>query len=579
MRLYLALGRAALAPETVQPFFDAAFPHYEASGNGLRDAPSAEESCEYLVVEDFGTTGLIGDPEEADPPASGGKKNAFYLFFRAEGLSGKSGISLGRWGVGKFVFPRSSRASTHFGLTVRHDDGRRLLCGAITLKAHRINGMEDVYTPDGMFGLIGDDGLVLPVEAASMLDSFSSIFSISRKNEPGLSVVIPWVDRDITFESLLAAVVNDYFYPILHDQLVVELVSGDERVSIDRTTLDSVLGQWKMELGEKPIGVVELARFAANYPVEKRLELKEHPINQSPKWVDDLLSSQQIDQIRSLLAAGNTVALRVPVHVRPKGSAPSRSHFDVFLKADKAADGRPLFVREGITISDLKTKRAREIRSLVVVEEEKLAALLGDSENPAHTQWQKDSSNFKGKYTFGPGVIDFVTQSVGEIIAIVHRKSTEQDTSLTLDVFSLARPEEPSPEPPASAPQVKTSGKPPIPSLPPSPTFVIQRVPGGFDVRPLHHRVYPLTAQIQCAYNTSSGNPLKKWHRADFQLTDQAISVKTNDCGRVSAIKGNEITVEIGGADFSLKVSGFDTNRDVFVRVVVMEARDDDSEA
>ena len=55
--------------------------------NGLRDAPNKKDPCKFLVFEDFGTTGLRGDIEQAfDEP---GNKNSFYYFFRAEGRTGK----------------------------------------------------------------------------------------------------------------------------------------------------------------------------------------------------------------------------------------------------------------------------------------------------------------------------------------------------------------------------------------------------------------------------------------------------------------------------------------------------------
>ncbi len=93
----------------------------------------------------------------------------------------------------------------------------------------------------------------------------------------------------------------------------------------------------------------------------------------------------------------------MPVIVRPQKGSSIESFFDVYLLRDEQYnDGRALFVREGIMISDIRASRTRKVRALVVVEDEALATLLGDSENPAHTQWQKDSSNYKGKYIYGP---------------------------------------------------------------------------------------------------------------------------------------------------------------------------------
>ena len=56
----------------------------------------------------------------------------------------------GGWGVGKTVFPRSSRLKAFFALTVRHDDRRRMLMGGAVLRSHRVGGK--YFAPDGYFG-------------------------------------------------------------------------------------------------------------------------------------------------------------------------------------------------------------------------------------------------------------------------------------------------------------------------------------------------------------------------------------------------------------------------------------------
>ena len=63
--------------------------------------------------------------------------DAFFSFFRAEGQSPKTGESLGRWGIGKQVFPTASRLHAMFGLTVRHENPERVLMGSAVARAHR----------------------------------------------------------------------------------------------------------------------------------------------------------------------------------------------------------------------------------------------------------------------------------------------------------------------------------------------------------------------------------------------------------------------------------------------------------
>src|SRR5437588_4274449 len=187
INIVLARDAHALPADKAAKWFKGAWGHLHASGNGLRQPPKEDQPCAFLVFEDFGTGGLQGDINQAfDRPLT---KNSFFYFFRAEGRSGKTEAAIGRWGVGKYVFPRSSQANLFFGLTVRADDSKRLLMGQTVLKTHRVANSH--YSPDGYGGERGRDGLILPLSDHTTLDEFTREFRLTRATEPGLSVVVP----------------------------------------------------------------------------------------------------------------------------------------------------------------------------------------------------------------------------------------------------------------------------------------------------------------------------------------------------------------------------------------------------
>lgn len=575
--LTLCTGTNALPPQEVQGIFAGAWPHYAASGNGLHEPPLPGAACPYLLVEDYGTRGLTGDPAQADPDPDPQKKNPFFLFFRAEGLSAKSGTELGRWGVGKFVFPRSSLGSTHFGVTMRHDDRKRLLLGAATLKAHRIAGDNAVYTPDGLYGVPTRTGLILPFDDEETINRFCRKFGVLR-NEPGLSVVIPFVDSSITFPALLQAAVRDYFLPIMSGRLEITIRAGTETAVLTKDSLDQVLQERNQLLGSSVKLHVELTRAALAIHPSEVVVLPPPDPARAPRWEQLSIEPDVVQEISSRLKSGDVVSIRVPLFVRPKTSTPVETHFDIHIQRDAKSDGRPLFIREGIIISDVRGKRAREHVSLVMIEDKPLATMLGDSENPAHTQWQKDSSNFVGKYTAGKSVIDFVTGSVGEIIGILDRSTQEPDASLTIDYFSFDPPPDTETELEASVkkkPQQKPGDeqKPPIePPAPPPARLRLTKTEGGFSLTagPAIPAT-PFLLSIRCAYDLRSGNPLKKWDPADFTLGEGGIAVETTGSASVSSIRGNTILAAINGPDFRLSALGFDIARDVFVRFEMLE--------
>ncbi len=126
----------------VEEFFgEVAWEHFKSSGNGINPnaIPTAAGRCRFIAFEDFSTSGLEGDSAEAFRSPSGGK-NHFYHFFRAEGQTDKDASDRGSWGVGKHVFLRASQVSSILALTVRANDGRRMLMGKSVLKSHYFRG-------------------------------------------------------------------------------------------------------------------------------------------------------------------------------------------------------------------------------------------------------------------------------------------------------------------------------------------------------------------------------------------------------------------------------------------------------
>lgn len=202
---------------------DSAWKHFSAEDNGLDSPPSASDPCRFLVYEDFNTCGLIGDEKVSDEQPG----NSFYYFMRAEGQSGKQDGVRGRHGIGKYVVPKASGIRMFIAVTVRSSDQRCLIAGQSVLKSHRVDGV--AYTPDGWWGDIDkdesdDDYFQLPVENEGLFSQIVEHFGLARnRDETGLSLIIPYVQEDISVETISKYVVNEYFWPILNGQLLVEV--------------------------------------------------------------------------------------------------------------------------------------------------------------------------------------------------------------------------------------------------------------------------------------------------------------------------------------------------------------------
>jgi hypothetical protein len=195
----------------------------------------------------------------------------------------------------------------------------------------------------------------LPIDNPWIIERFCTDFHLSRKTEPGLSVVVPWCEADINENFLIAAVCRDYFYPILAAKLEVIVGTSDGETVINHESIVAVSHNLAHELPAELPALLQLAEWATELRPAERILVGKPPHDRALKWAAELFSQEQITKIRESLQSGERIALRVPLAVREKNTEPRSSFFDVFLVADpKAERGRPVFVREGIIISDVR---------------------------------------------------------------------------------------------------------------------------------------------------------------------------------------------------------------------------------
>ena len=575
VRVFLSGETHALPRARAQSYFKGGWPHFHANNSGLRDVPQKDEPVRYMVIEDSGTTGLTGDVDQYHEVPD--VRNPFYYFFRAEGQSDKSEADRGRWGLGKFVFPRCSRIRSFFAVTVRHDDNRRLLVGQSILRSHSVHGNN--YTPDGWFGQkTGRSGVQQPVEDGAFIDRFEYDFCLERNREPGLSVVVPFCDPDWTADQVAHAIAEDYFHPILNHELVVTVEGPNSELVISADSIVDVVKTFSPAQQCLVNPLLALASWGMDRKLEgiPRLNLPDRTA--PPRWSKKLFPEDIFDEVRELYSSYQKVALRVPLLVRQKGIEDQVSHFDIFMeKAEGSHLKRPLFIREGILVSEVRSKLTRELRAIVCIDDAPLARLLGDAENPAHTDWNDSSSHFKGKYTNGTATLRFVKNSVAEICQMLARDPSEEDPRLLLDVFSIATDDSRQGflvdyEMLKSAAEKARSGNPRELSGPSRPKpFRVSRRKGGFRIFFGDRRSErPECIEVKVAYDRRNGSPLRKYSAQDFHLEQSPIRIATTGA-HVEVLTGNHMLIKVVDNAFDVAVTGFDANRDLYLDVRTKE--------
>ncbi len=353
IRISVSGDQKALKPDVTSRFLSGNWEHLETAGNGLQNSPERNQPCKFLTFEDFGTTGLSGDPSQWRKVS--GTENRFFNFFRAEGHSDKSESDRGRWGVGKTVFPRASRISSFWALTKRESDHAKLLMGRTILKSHDLAD-GSTHVPDGYYGVReNESAIVLPVADEVTISQFCDTFGLQRGDEPGVSIVVPFYDEEeITAGTIVHAVVIGYFFPILTGELIVEVIGPDDDITIlDQTNLADVANEFERSRSLMP--VIQLSAWAKTISDSERFVLNNPPENRAPRWTPELFPEDHVESLRTRFKAGEQLAVRVPMPVRKKKQSSEWSFFDVFITNDGSDKrGRPIYVRDGITISDVR---------------------------------------------------------------------------------------------------------------------------------------------------------------------------------------------------------------------------------
>ena len=363
--------RDGLSAERAGAYFNGLLRHLDAAmednapGRVALERLGDGQRVPYLLIEDFNTTGLIGDVEQfSDPSISGGSDdNHFYWFVRNVGRSGKRGLEGGSWGVGKWVFPDASAINTFFLLTLRQDDQRAIFMGQSVLKMHTLGRAR--YFPYGHFAEIEPDSeFALPIGAPVEIHRVSEDFGLTRAGEPGLSIMVPFPEEGLDRDSILRAVIRYYFSPILSDRLLVEVSdssSGDQGIRVDYDTIYDIIDDidWSDSgtdlTPENRRRMFDLVQDHATVSGQDMITTREPEPNRDPTRTSfsDKFETDLLEEARSRYELGEALTFRIPVWVHPKNDSPRLSRFDLIVQRDVNQEGTHTeYVRNNLTIPE-----------------------------------------------------------------------------------------------------------------------------------------------------------------------------------------------------------------------------------
>ena len=576
--------QGALDERSAAPYLAGLQPHIlavaesDASGDARSpDDPRAalKRPLSWLAVEDFGTSGLLGNIESNDIEEKG---NHFWGFFRQTGISAKDENKAGSWGLGKWVFPDASAINSYIAVTERAGEQRVLLMGATVLKTHLVDDVK--YPPEGYYTPTEarDDSPPLPVDSDADPDEFVlgalTAFKLDRTAAPGLSVIVLYPKRELTPEGIARAVLTQYFLPVVRGDLMVEIVHpAIPRPGHMQTISAEMIGREVASVGESARddespeslrGAIDLARWAIAQEDSAHIELPAEGIAKG--------LSERTDELRERYERGERLAFRLTLDVERRGRGARPDEFRVYLeRAPGISEGHDYFVRGYLRIPRMDHIKSRDARALVLVDgKSELGHLLRDSEGPAHERWQPRKEQVLERWTAGERRIRSVRNAAGVLLQCLVERPPEQLTHALARWFPATTPSSSGSGGTGGGGKSKNGEGLPPPK--PSPLEIVS-ASGGFAVRAPKgaKKIAGTDWAVAFAYD-STRSPFGQFAKGvaagapDFSLRGGELRVEGTGCG-YTVVSENELALHVKADDFRITVSGFDSRRDVIVDV------------
>jgi len=568
--------------------------HFSSDDLGKYKLNIEGKETRCLLVEDYGTFGLTGIIDKSNPWA----QSNFVGFWWNIGLSNKPSAN-GSHGVGKTTLTSSSSALTFLALTKRSDDNKKYLIGFSNLPPHRIESK--YFRGYGRFGKRDEKLGLLPIDDIQQVSDFETSFNIDR-NDPGLSVLIPWVSEDINLNGIKSAVITDYYWPLLNGELVVEIHDHIQDISlkIDKQTIKEFASSESQNIAaliEFASESIELRSGSGNPNYFAGIDVKQNKGAKNKidgQITEECFTESNLEIAREAFKNGEVVGfgLCLPIQKSAIGEKPRTTTFDVFLQRNEATKSIKFdqFIRKQIVISREKSGIVYPFSFAILVAEDKdISDYLKIAEEPAHNNWHFKRFRDEKKYAT-EWQLRFIKHHAMKNLFSVLSGLDDEDTIIedfADNIFKIYEPNNGSSDSQNQKQRKnKKKGKNPDPKPKPevrNPAFIaVDQKPdeNGFRIQPTNHLkeavkkttdILPFVVRIKTAYAVIKGRnaSFNQYSPLDFDLSEseEGVSVVAIKGANILSLNENIIEAEINSSDFSIEAKGFDKLRDLLVKV------------
>lgn len=541
------------------------------------------DTYRYLKIEDYNTKGLNGELNAKS--FSGGKiaGGDFIGFWWSQGIQGdKITGSGGSHGVGKIKLSTSSELNFFLAETIRSKDQKKLLIGYSTLKWHHINGIQ--FESEGRFGK-KKKGIAWPYEWEENSDrpkilNFEDDFNIDRKDNPGLSVIIPSIDNDINFQSIVSSVLSEYYFSILRYKLVVKVKQNGKTESIDKSNIEELAKEY---LSDSFTELIKNSKEALKLLSGKLFYLNdesEYGKDPSYKLGDKDFYKDELEEIKQFYRNGELVGFSLPIMVTKKtngGKKDIPTRFFLFTKKNLSEESLSdeIYIRGNLLLNREKNGSYTKVFSLVFVSTEKFETLseyLKYAEDPGHDKWNQNTldRNLKDLEFEGRAPLQIIRSANTQLFNFLNEiKEKKKVKGIYSDIFSIK-------EFKGGKSGKKVTPKPkPDPNTKKLPILDLKKHKDGFKLnsnknfsKALEENLFslPLKVKIETGYLNVEDKGIRAYDKFDYDLADHNYFDFEYNGVKIIEREQNAIILAINDSKFRFKCLGFDPNRDLDTR-------------
>ncbi len=425
-------------------FFDKNFDnHLQERRYGKRHDFSDSISC--LIMEDFSTTGITGDPNIPDYQTKEGEKNNWYHFLIDFGGANKlqDAKKGGSEGEGRQTFMLNSGIATFFGISIDStSDNRPSIFGMSYFGSRKVNGV--TFPAFSSFGkkiqYEGNDECI-PVTDPEKAKEFISLFNLKRKiSDPGTSIIIPFYNKEeISSEFIIERLINIYRVPIFRDEL---------EVFVEGTQINSENIRSLVDAREESPGKKMLYQDYFNFLEESKLKVPEENIFEINFYDLEEITKENISNFENLIAKYNEnkiLKLKLSFQIKKLRDSIRYDEFgstiDIYIKKypsnlDNIRETYNDFVRGQMPLYARRNKKTSMFH-LVNIQNDHAMLLFKHAEQANHSEISADNWKLRDHYKNYKPIIRLSKNITVKLYNLITSENLEEDYEATQDLFKI----------------------------------------------------------------------------------------------------------------------------------------------